>query len=258
MTGGRKGMGGGGRPGGFGPVVDGTILPHHPFDPDAPAISKDKPLMVGYNRDETIFFFMEAHNTDVFNLTEASLKGRLQKEFGEHADDVFAAYRKSRPDASPSDLYIAISTARMIGLGSITLAERKFAQHGAPVYAYIFTYESQRIVPGTQHKVGAAHALEIAYKFDLIKSNPSGTNGDPQQTATRTMMDTGPDSVKTAENMSQMWSTFARTGHPGAKGQPNWPAYDTKTRATMEINAACKVVDDPFTLERKLWERLEP
>ncbi len=36
MSGGRKGIGGGGRPGGFGPVVDGTILPHHPFDPEAP------------------------------------------------------------------------------------------------------------------------------------------------------------------------------------------------------------------------------
>jgi len=258
MTGGRKGMGGGGRPGGFGPVVDGTILPHHPFDPEAPAISKDKPLIVGYNRDETIFFFMESHNTEVFNLTEASLKDRLQKEFGNNADDVFATYRKSRPYDSPSDLYVAISTARMIGLGSITIAERKFAQHGAPVYSYIFTYESQRTVPGTQHIVGAAHALEIAYKFDLIQPSATASNNAAQQTATRTMMDTGPDSVKTAHNMSQMWSTFARTGHPGAKGQPAWPAYNTKTRATMEINAQCKVVDDPFTFERSLWERLEP
>jgi para-nitrobenzyl esterase len=258
MTGGRKGMGGGGRPGGFGPVVDGAILPHHPFDPEAPAISKDKPLMVGYNRDETIFFFMESHNTDVFNLTETSLKDRLQKEFGNNADDVFATYRKSRPDAAPSVLYIAISTARMIGLGSITIAERKFAQHGAPVYSYIFTYESQRIVPGTQHKVGAAHALEIAYKFDLIQPSATASNNDPQETATRTLMDTGPDSVKTARNMSEMWSSFARTGHPGAKGQPSWPAYNTKARATMEINAQCTIVDDPFTVERSLWERLDP
>ena len=258
MSGGRKGIGGGGRPGGFGPVVDGTILPHHPFDPEAPAISKDKPLMVGYNRDETIFFFMESHNTDVFNLTEASLKERLQKEFGDHADEVYTAYHKSRPEASPTDLYIAISTARMIGFGSITIAERKFAQHGAPVYSYIFTYESQRIVPGTQHKVGAAHALEIAYKFDLIEPTENASTGDPAQTATRTMMDTGPASVKTAENMSQMWSTFARTGKPGAKGQPDWPAYDTTRRATMMINAECKVVDDPFRLEREFWERMEP
>ncbi|WP_260790769.1 carboxylesterase family protein [Occallatibacter riparius] len=198
MNGGRKGIGGGGRPGGFGPVVDGTILPHHPFDPDAPAISKDKPLLVGYNRDETIFFFMESHNTNVFNLTEAALKDRLNKEFGAHANEVFSAYRTSRPGASPTDLYIAISTARMIGFGSITIAERKFAQHRAPVYAYIFTYQSQRIVPGTQHKVGAAHALEIAYKFDLIQPAENTPPSDPQQTATRTMMDTGPESVRTS------------------------------------------------------------
>lgn len=258
MNGGRRGIGGGGRPGGFGPVVDGTILPHHPFDPEAPAISKDKPLIVGYNRDETIFFFMESHNTDVFNLTEASLKERLQKEFGDHAEEVFSTYRKSRPDASPADLYIAISSARMFGFGSITIAERKYAQHSAPVYAYIFTYESQRIVPGTQHKVGAAHAMEIAYKFDLIQSSERTSGADAQQTATRTMMDAGPDSVKTADNMSQMWSTFARTGMPGAKGQPEWPSYDTAKRATMLINAECKVMDDPFGLERNLWEQMEP
>jgi para-nitrobenzyl esterase len=258
MSGGRRGIGGGGRPGGFGPVVDGAVLPRDPFDPDAPAISKDKPLIVGYNRDETIFFFMESHNTDVFNLTEASLKERLQKEFGDHAEEVYAAYHKSRPEASPTDLYIAISSARMFGFGSITIAERKYAQHGAPVYAYIFTYESQRLVPGTQHKVGAAHAMEIAYKFDLIQPAEKSSSADPQQTATRTMMDTGPDSVKTAQNMSQMWSTFARTGKPGAKGQPDWPAYDTSRRATMLINADCKVVDGPFGLERSLWERLEP
>ena len=257
MNGGRRGIGGGGRPGGFGPVVDGSILPHHPFDPEAPSISKDKPLIVGYNRDETIFFFMESHNTDVFNLTETALKERLQKEFGAQADEVFSTYRKSRPEAAPADLYIAISTARMIGFGAITIAERKFAQRGAPVYAYIFTYESQRIVPGTQHKVGAAHALEIAYKFDLIRPTEKVPGADPQQTATRTMMDTGPDSVKTAENMSQMWSTFARTGKPGAKGQPEWPAYDTTRRATMLIDAECKVVDDPFGAERSLWEKLD-
>jgi para-nitrobenzyl esterase len=54
MNGGRKGMGAGSRPGGFGPVVDGAVLPRHPFDPEAPSISKEKPLLVGYNRDETL------------------------------------------------------------------------------------------------------------------------------------------------------------------------------------------------------------
>ena len=51
---------------------------------------------------------------------------------------------------------------------------------------------------------------------------------------------------------------LCQTGHPGVKGQPYWPAYTTEKRATMEIDAQCKVVDDPFALERAMWERLEP
>ena len=82
MTGGRRGMGGGTRPGGFGPVVDGVILPHHPFDPEAPAISKNKPLIVGSNRDETVFFFQQQRTTELFNLTDATLKEHVDREFG--------------------------------------------------------------------------------------------------------------------------------------------------------------------------------
>jgi len=55
------------RPGGFGPVVDGTYIPNHPFDPGAPAISADKPLMVGTNKDEMAFFFFERKANDIFH-----------------------------------------------------------------------------------------------------------------------------------------------------------------------------------------------
>ena len=242
MNGGRKGMGGGSRPGGFGPVVEGTILPRHPFDPEAPAISKSKPLMVGYNRDETVFFFNQQRNTEVFNLTETALKERLAGEFAGNADAIYDAYHKSRSDASPADLYIATTTARMIGIGAMTIAERKYAQHGAAAYMYIFKHENPALIPGTQHKFGTPHAMEISYKFNNVQPGGAG----------------GPESVKAAHNMSEMWSTFARTGHPAAKGQPEWPAYTTEKRATMEIDADCKVVDDPYSLERKLWERLDP
>ena len=129
MSGGRKGISGNPRPGGFGPVVDGTVLPRHPFDPDAPAVSRNKPLIVGYNRDETIFFLQR--DTALFNLTEETLKGRLAKELGANAETVHDTYRKARPDASPTDLYIAITSANMIGVGAVTIAERKYAQGGA-------------------------------------------------------------------------------------------------------------------------------
>jgi para-nitrobenzyl esterase len=249
MNGGRKGMGGGSRPGGFGPVVDGTVLPHHPFDPVAPAISKDKPLMVGYNRDETVFFFNQQRNTEVFNLTEVALKERLAKEFPGNADAIYEAYHKSRPDDSPSQLYVAITTARMIGIGAMTIAERKYAQRGAPAYMYIFKHANQSLIPGTQFKMGSPHAMEITYKFYNVR--PPGQGGN-------LMAISDQSSVKAAHNMAEMWSTFARTGRPGAVGQSAWPPYSTATRATMEIDATCEVVTDPWPLERKLWERLDP
>src|SRR5437667_1337310 len=167
LSGGRKGMVVP-RPGGFGPAVDGTYLPNHPFDPSAPAISTDKPLMVGTNRDEMAFFFFERKATDIFSLTDDGLKSRLDKEFGANTEKILSTYRKSRPGASPTDLYIAITTARAMWLGSIEIAEKKFEQKSAPVYMYMFTHESNLIVPDTNHRLGAAHATEIWYKFNNV------------------------------------------------------------------------------------------
>src|SRR5438093_6361992 len=126
LSGGRKGMVVS-RPGGFGPVVDGTYLPNHPFDPSAPAISTDKPLMVGTNRDEMAFFFFERKATDIFSLTDDGLKSRLDKELGANTEKILSTYRKSRPGASQADLYIAITTARAMWLGFTEIAWQKFA-----------------------------------------------------------------------------------------------------------------------------------
>jgi para-nitrobenzyl esterase len=236
--------------GSFAPVVDGHVLPNHPFDPAPPAISKDKPLIVGTNRDEATFFFWERKNTEIFELTFPSLTSRLQQEFGSDANTILATYRQSRPEASPADIYIAITTAGMFWIGALAIAERKCAQRGAPAYSYMFVHESDYVIPGTTHKFGAGHALEIPYKFDNVASVRDSSH--------MTFLGANATSAAAAHNMSEMWATFARTGHPAAQGQPNWPAYDLTRRATMEIDAQCRVVDDPFGKERELWERLRP
>jgi para-nitrobenzyl esterase len=245
----RRGLTGLAGPGSFAPVVDGHVLPNHPFEPSAPAISKAKPLIVGTNRDEATFFFWERKNTEVFELTFTTLGARLQQEFGADGETILTTYRQSRPDASASDIYVAITTAGMFWIGALAIAERKYAQQGAPVYSYMFVHESDYIIPGTTHKFGAGHATEIPYKFDNIELQAAADSGS--------FLGVNSTSVAAAHNMSEMWATFARTGHPGAKGQPTWPAYDLKSRATMEIDAQCRVVDDPFGEERELWERLK-
>jgi para-nitrobenzyl esterase len=244
LYGGRRGIGASGV-GGFSPVVDGLVLPSHPFDPSAPAISADKPLIVGSNRDEIVFFHMTSADKSPLTLDEAGLNARIVKLFGANAQRLLTTYRRTRPDASPADIAVAIESAAFAGAGSIAIAERKAAQRRAPVFMYTMTDHINATVPGTNYQVGAAHAMDIRLKFDNLA---------PAESRMRSLTDEErADHVLAARNMSHMWASFARTGQPAAPGQPSWPAYDLDTRATMMIAARCHVANDPYPAEREVW-----
>jgi para-nitrobenzyl esterase len=243
LYGGRKGIGASGL-GGFSPVVDGLVLPAHPFDPSAPAISADKPLIVGSNRDEIVFFHMTGDKSPLA-LDEAGLNARIAKIFGDNAQKLLATYRRTRPDASPTDIAVAIESAAFAGAGSIAIAERKAAQRRAPVFMYTMTDHINSTVPGTNYQVGAAHAMDIRLKFDNLAPSEQRVRSLTQEEYA--------DHALAAKNMSRMWASFARTSQPAAPGQPSWPAYDLNTRATMMIAARCHVANDPYPAEREVW-----
>ena len=66
----------------------------------------------------------------------------------------------------------------------------------------------------------------------------------------------GPGVAEASKNMSSLWTSFARHGHPGVAGIPAWPRYELKQRATMLINTQCQVVNDPDSAIRQLWAAL--
>ena len=136
------------------------------------------------------------------------------------------------------------------GWGRLKLPRRRSNRNRPPFICTCLLHESNLIVPGTNHRLGAAHATEIWYKFDNIDvEGPKNAPGPP-------LIGTDPDRKQAALHMSEMWATFARTGHPGAKGQPSWPAYTLQKRATMMIDAKCKVEENPFGQELALWDSL--
>jgi para-nitrobenzyl esterase len=113
-------------------------------------------------------------------LTDEGLKARLDQALGTEAHLVFTTYRKTRPAASAADLYTVITTGCMLWFPSIGIAERKYAQHGAPVYMYLFTHQSNFMISGTNHTIGATHAVEIQYKFNNIYPVGEKSHGDAQ------------------------------------------------------------------------------
>ena len=59
---------------GWGPVVDGKLLPHHPFDPTAPAISAQVPMLIGTTLNE---FTTSLNHPEYESMTEAEVQKRL-------------------------------------------------------------------------------------------------------------------------------------------------------------------------------------
>lgn len=229
--------------GGFGPVVDGVTLPNHPFDPTAPTVSRDKPLIVGWNEDEYNFFAWQRKDTSGYGIDLEALRAKLEPRFGENTARIVETYQRSRPTASPTDIFVAVQSVAMMGFGSIEIAQRKAMQGGAPVYLYNFGYKSEAKLPGTDYPMGTPHAADIAFKFNNVES-PGPFSGSR------------PERLVASHNFAELWTTFARTGRPAASGQPAWPAYDLTRRATYRIDAACEAIDDRYTHERELWTSL--
>ena len=223
--------------GSFAPVVDGTVLPVHPFDPVAAPLSAHIPLLIGHNRDEATFFNMG--RVDTFTMDDVALKARLGVEFAGDAERIHATYRQMMPQASPSDLYIAIASARWFGNGATTCADRKAAQPAA-VYRYRDDYASNFPIAGTTATLKAGHATEIALKF--FNYDLSGLQGN------------GPGVREASANTSAFWTSFARHGHPSAPGAPAWPRYDVRKRKVMLIDVACRVENDPDGPAREMWQ----
>ncbi|MGH6957756.1 MAG: carboxylesterase/lipase family protein, partial [Caulobacteraceae bacterium] len=225
----------GGPMGGFSPCVDGLALPRDPFQPDAPEVSKDVPVLIGTNKDEATLFLLG--DLRFGSYSEEEMEKRVKQAAGDKAGPLLAALREAFPDYSPSHLAAAAQTATGMWSGSLTLAERKAAQKAAPVFMYLLAWET----PVAKGRLRSPHALEIPMVFDNVEK-------------ARNFMGRGEEPQVLAEQMSEAWLAFARNGNPATPALPDWPAYDAARRATMVFNLQSEVVDDPYAGVRKVLQ----
>ncbi len=222
----------------FAPVLDGKILPSHPFSPVASPVSASIPIMVGCNTHEQSFMAVSSNDDAAFNLDDAQLQQRVVDLVGKNsATRIIKTYKKIHPGISPSELYFLLSTDRGMRMNAITLAERKFIQGRAPVYMYLFAWRS----PAMDGRLGAPHTVEIPFVF---------YNTDIPKTMTKG----GPEVKELAGRVSDAWIQFTRSGNPNHKGLPKWPVFNIDDRATMIFDSTCQAVNDPGSVERELWD----
>jgi para-nitrobenzyl esterase len=222
----------------FGPVVDGAVLPGHPFDPAAPDVSADIPVLVGGTKDEMGSYLAPDDKMWERTLTEEELRARVAEVAGTATDRVIETYRRLYPGANPAERLISTLTDSNFRVRTLTLAERKAAKARAPVWLYSFDWET----PVFGGRLKAFHALDVPFVFDTIDLVGS--------------TDRGPVAHDLARRMSATWATFARTGKPDNEAIPHWPAYTHAERATLILDRECRIANDYGGETRLLWKEL--
>jgi para-nitrobenzyl esterase len=225
----------------FAPVVDGTTLPQHPFDPDAAPTAAGVPLLIGSCRDEaTVLLPAVPGLADL--APEAQIELLANEVFGTEHLELLPAYERTRPTASPLERYLAV-VADQLRVGGIHIAERQLDGSDSPVYLYRLDYGT----PVLGGVLGATHAFDVGFVF-------ANTDAAASVSALhRGFYPDDDDVARLVEQMSGAWAAFARTGDPAHPALPQWPVYDTTRRATLMFDVETRVVDDPDGAERAAW-----
>jgi len=212
----------------FAPVVDGITLPRHPWDPDAPSISADVPMIVSSVLDE------RSYRMGDFAMDEAGLLAFAKERLGERAADAVAAYRAEDPDAKPFLLAARMDSDLTFRKGAFAQAELKARQGGAPVWTYLWTEPS----PAVDGRFGAVHGIDVAPSLYNTRGALNGSS---------------PAANELAAAIAGSWAAFAANGDPNNERVPEWKPYSAPQRTTMIFDQDLRVEDDPRAEFRKYW-----
>lgn len=214
----------------FGPVVDGNVLPEHPFKRGAPLLSADVPMIIGTTLNE---FGTGINHPEYEQMTDVDVEAKVEAVYPGHGRSIVAAFRQRTPRAKPYDLLSRIIAAP-VRHGAIEQAAAKAALHRAPAYLYWFTWQT----PIFDGRPGAFHCSEIAFVFSNTQRCATMTGG-------------GRDARALSAKMADTWIQFARTGDPNHAGIPHWAPFSPKTIPTMAFDSNVKLLLDPDVAERR-------
>jgi para-nitrobenzyl esterase len=222
----------------FAPTIDGDAIPANPWDPTAPAVSADIPLIVSTVIDE------RAYRLANYDLDEKGLRAFIAKRVGEaKADEVTSMYRQEDPAAKPFVLQCRFDTDETFRKSALALTELKSQQAkqgGAPVWHYLWQ------VPTVAYdgRYGTPHGSDVGPSLHDVRG---GLN------------DSTHESVINADQLASAWVSLAAKGDPNNAKTPQWPAYTAPERSTLVFEKhITRAVSDPRRKFREFWEKQPP
>jgi para-nitrobenzyl esterase len=199
-------------------------LPESPLDAIRAGCGSNVAVLTGTNTHETTLW-------GYGKVDEAKLV-RIAQSLGAQAP--LAAYRKTRPKASPEELVIALTTDHMFRIPAIRLAEARAAHNGL-TWMYLFNWSS-RAFGG---RLKATHALEIPFAFNNL--DRAGVDA---------FIGPGAKPQSVADVMHEAWIEFIK------HGVAPWDRYELGDRTTMVFDDPSAIQHDPYADERTAWAGL--
>lgn len=208
--------------GGYIPSIDGKYITQSPFDPAPSEFSKNVAMLIGTDLNE----FTYNDRALITPISLEQVKAKLGERYGiTNVEKFITLFNKAYPETKePHRMLVFDSQFRGRAIKQATV---KSKQGGAPVYEYLFTWQS----PVNDGSLGACHGMELPFMFNNIERARTLTGGEK-------------DAYVLADKISSSWISFIKTGNPNGKGLPEWNPYSYLNGATMIFDNNCKVVSN--------------
>ena len=186
------------------PVIDPYLLPQSPYDAFASGRQNDVPLLLGSNAEEARAL------VKVTGITAGSFTSDIANSFGSLPPALMAAYPHTT-DEEARTARLEFERDLRFGWDMWAWARLQAATGQGPVYYYSFQQRPPFPKDSVYAGWGASHFAELWYVFDHLDQSPwHWTSADR----------------KLAEEISNYWVSFARSGNPNGPGLPAWPAFE--------------------------------
>ena len=219
----------------FWPIIDGYCLTEDVLATYAAGRQSPVPMLAGWNADEVRMMVM----MNPRKPTAKTFPDQLNKQFKDRGAEALRLYPATTDEEAirsagdlASDGFIVFSTWKWIDMQAKT---------GQPVYRFQFDRAApiSREMAAMAHgmkTLGATHASELEYVFDMLASKKA---------------DWQPDDQKVAETMNEYWA------NPNGAGLAQWPDY-TKTHQVMHLDTESKALPEAHRDRYEFLGSLQP
>lgn len=214
---------------GWGPVLDGRNVIQDPVLGGVSEMSRQIPVLNGTVANEWTTIdqwpnMAVAQYDNKNNWSDEEVAKRLQAKYGKDTDRVVEAFKKAYPDKPVAN---ALYVDTWMRTRALKVANTISKQPGAPVYNYVFTWETP-VMGGFGM---AYHCSEIPFVFNNINLSAQATG-------------TSKEAYKLAETISDVWVSFARDGKPSSANLPEWKPFTQEHGYTMVLDNKSELRDN--------------